>query len=153
MLCSLALPIQAAVSLSFTAYTRGLCATSALSSPGALRLAGAVRRALHPAAGIMAASPADLLADCAVLLNFLQLGLGLALPALLQAAAEVRCWRVHQAQRAAARLPPEPGRRQARLYAVLGELLFPLGRPVLLLGALGLYSITWTLAALLAAAW
>jgi len=78
--------------------------------------------------------------ECATVLTFLQLSLGLALPALAQAAVEAHLWRQHQQQRRQLGIPDEKGWQQ-RLYGCLLGLLDPLDwftAPVFLWVLLGL---------------
>jgi len=60
--------------------------------------------------------------ECATLLSYLQLSIGLVGPALVQAVIEARLFAKHQQQRQQAGLPPEHG-WHAGLYAVVLSLL------------------------------
>ena len=137
-----------------------LCDAASLASPAAQRETGRLLRVLgapHRLLTFIAPSPprtpeGDAVADCHALLTFLQLWLGLVVPALVQAAAEGALFRHHRRQRRALGLRPEAG-AHARLHAVLSELAAGQGWVVLGLGTVALYSCTWTVAHVLAAMW
>lgn len=102
------------------------CATPALASPAAqqlsqraYRLLGTLRFSLLLPDSLPRLDPAG---ECAVLMTFTHIALGLVLPALVAALIEAALFHQHQQQRRRAGLPPESG-WAAALYGTLYCLL------------------------------
>ncbi|KAL4433262.1 hypothetical protein ABPG77_003310 [Micractinium sp. CCAP 211/92] len=149
----LALPVQLAVVLTCAMHNRLLCASPALSSPGAqhwghraFALLDSVCFSLVPQAARLAPE-----AECAALLTFQQLTISLALPLVVQAAWEAGLYKQHQSQRLTQGLSKECG-WQARLYAWIGDVLVTCDALALLAAGWVLVGILWHLAVSLNAA-
>lgn len=133
---------------------RSMCSMPALQQPGVQRVSGTTYDALaylHSAVLPLAGSPGlpSQQAKCGVLLLWLRMGLGLAVPALLQAAHECRLFATHQQQRRQCGLPPKRG-WQARAYSSLAAALHPDHHPQLLpLSCLMLLLLSWETAVVL----
>lgn len=119
--CSWALPVQLAISLAHVRHAPAFCATAPLQSPatqhllqGAYAMLDVLTSALVPFGRTLLGQP-PAQKQCATVLAHVQLALGLAAPALVQAVIEVRLFMEHQLQRAEAGLPLETG-PHARLY-------------------------------------
>ncbi|KAI7839850.1 hypothetical protein COHA_006413 [Chlorella ohadii] len=117
---------QAGLVASLLPHTRAGCAGPLMSHP-------AIQRATHriygmlswvgtplplPLAPMVAPTPVE---ECAVIVTFFQVGLGLLLPLLWEAVVAARAFAAHQRQRRAAGLPAERG-LQAWLYTQVWEL-------------------------------
>ncbi|PRW33146.1 hypothetical protein C2E21_7801 [Chlorella sorokiniana] len=123
---SLSALAQASLVATLLPHTRAGCAGPLMSHP-------AVQRATHriygmlswvgtplplPLAPMVAPTPAE---QCAVIVTFYQVALGLLLPLLWEAVTSARAFAAHQRQRRAAGLPPERG-LQAWVYRQVWEL-------------------------------
>lgn len=86
--------------------------------------------------------------ECAVVFGFLQLALGLALPAAGQLVVETALFEQHQRQRQRRGLPPEAG-LQAALYRVAGELADAAEGPAVAVWLWMLLGLLWDAALLL----
>lgn len=102
------------------------CTTAALASPAAqqlsrqaYRMLGTLRFSLLLPSSLPNLPPAG---ECAVLMTFTHMFLGLALPSLAAVVIEAALFRQHQRQRQRAGLAPERG-WDALLYGALGSLL------------------------------
>lgn len=153
--CSIAVPIHLAVSLSLARVNPAMCRTPVLQHPAMERLARRTAKALAVAARLAPPRPGTAMSAllpgtdaCAFTLMFLQLTVGLAAPALLQAAAEAAAFVRHQQQRRTCGAVEERG-LQARLYLWLHAFIAGLSLPAALVFALGAVSLlvqcTWLL--------
>jgi len=131
---SVALPVQALLTLQILPYHPAICATSKLTSATAqqhthraFQLLNSLRfNPLEPAPTLLTEvaghAPPSTTEECATLMSYFQLSIGLVGPALAQAMIEARLFAVHQQQRQRAQLAREQG-WHAGLYAVVLRLL------------------------------
>lgn len=115
------MPAHAAALLSYARHNQLVCSSAALTSPVVQRLTrqtfqslSLVRLALQPML-VLEQPPLSPEGECAAVLGFAQLAVGLVAPALVAAAHEASLFLEHQEQRLDAGLPPEAG-WQAWLY-------------------------------------
>lgn len=133
---------QTAVSWVHVAHAHTACSCAALASAplrdlfrGAFVMLNSLTSLLLlgvPPGPTLESMPAT--GQCAAVLTYLQLGLGLVAPALVQAALEAHLFRQHQAQRARQGLPPERG-AHARLYAWVAAALSAAPEELLIVAA------------------
>lgn len=123
--CSLALPVHLLSAVGMLRHNSTICSGAALAAPAAqqltswlFRVLGLLRLSMQP---MISASPVGAPPDkeCAGLLGFLQLSLGLAAPAVVALSQQVRMFMQHQRERLQQGMPAESG-WNARLYGWLG---------------------------------
>lgn len=122
---SWAVPLHIFMTAALTRRNREVCTSAWLATPaaeglthGAFDLLNALRYSVLVPASRPSLAPRD---ECAVVLSYLHICLGLVLPALVQAAAEARLFREHQHQRQRLGLALEKG-WQLRLYSAIDGL-------------------------------
>ena len=146
--CSIAVLVHLAINLALAPANPGLCSSPVLQHPPMQRLTRRAAQLLALMGRFAPPRPGTTLSallppgpeSCVFTLSFLQLSLGLAAPALLQAAAEAAAFERHQRQRHAAGLAKEAGLR-ASVYEMLRAFTAGLSWPAALVLALGCLSL------------
>ena len=142
------MPIHLAINLAVAPAIPGLCRSSVLQHPPMQRVARRAAQVLAMVGRLAPPRPGTTLSAllppgtdvCAAVVTFLQLAIGLAAPALLQAAAEAAAFERHQRQRHACGLAKEAGLR-ASCYQTLHAFTTGLSLPAALVLALGCLSL------------
>lgn len=140
--CSLSILAQAALVAHSLTQAASMCSATQLAAPEAQLLTHRLFVALSPAALFMplplpaAPAPRSAPMECATLLRFFQLTIGLLAPLVWQAGSQSALFAAHQRQRAAAGVSPERGFSRL-LYGEIEELKDPIILPYLcLMGAM-----------------
>jgi len=154
-------PIHLGLVLQCTAFNTRVCSASGLQHPAVrrlthstFRLLGAVGRELPPFIPNsllplkLADQPPGGPSECAVVLSYIQLLLGFAIPTIIQAGLESRLYLQHRRQRLRSGLPLEAG-WQARLYSLLADVFVNENLVVTLLFLWVLLGAAWEAALLL----
>ena len=127
----MAAPAHLLMALALARHNACTCSSPVLAAPEAARLTHRVALlldALRPLPLPPLQRPASAAAECRAVLAYLQVVLGLAVPALAQACLESRLFASHTWQRARAGLPRERGWQPA-LYGAVDSVLSDLDGP------------------------